>query len=60
MESPDAIAKELYCAVLCRLPEEDERQGLSAYLETHRERRTAAIVDLIWALLTSTEFRLNH
>ncbi|MCH2063870.1 MAG: DUF1549 and DUF1553 domain-containing protein [Roseibacillus sp.] len=60
MESPDAIAKELYCAVLCRLPEEDEREELSAYLETHHERRTAAVVDLIWALLTSTEFRLNH
>jgi len=60
MKSPDAIAKELYCAVLSRLPEEDEQQELSAYLEAHPDRRRAGLSDLIWALLTSTEFRLNH
>ena len=60
MKSPDAIAKELYCAVLSRLPEEDEQQELSTYLEAHPDRRRAGLSDLIWALLTSTEFRLNH
>ena len=60
IESSDAIAGELYCSVLSRPPEEEEQQELSAYLEAHRDRRTAALADLAWSLLTSTEFRLNH
>ena len=60
IESSDVIAGELYCSVLSRPPEEEEQQELSAYLEAHRDRRTAALADLAWSLLTSTEFRLNH
>lgn len=60
MESPEEIAEELYLSILSRFPDDDERQEVAGYLNPHAERRTAALGDLGWALLTSTEFRLNH
>lgn len=60
MESPGKIAEELYLNILSRFPVEGERNEVAHYLETHKERRDKALSDLAWALLTSTEFRLNH
>jgi len=60
MKTPEAIAEELYLSMLARLPAEDEVATVAKYLNTNEKRRPAALGDLAWALLTSTEFRLNH
>ena len=60
LENPHAICEELYLSVLSRFPENAERQEVADYLQQNEARRAAALGDLVWALLTSTEFRLNH
>ena len=56
----DKIAEELYLTTLTRLPDAEEKALCRDYLDRHKSRRTEAIGELAWALLTSAEFRLNH
>ncbi|MFM9963890.1 MAG: DUF1549 domain-containing protein [Planctomycetaceae bacterium] len=55
-----ALADELYLSVLTRQPTDEERTAIAEYLSKNPERRSAAITNLTWALLASTEFCLNH
>jgi len=54
------IADELYLSVLTRLPAEEERQEVAKHLAKEPSRRSAALSQLVWALLASTEFCVNH
>ncbi|MBM4069396.1 MAG: DUF1549 domain-containing protein [Planctomycetes bacterium] len=56
----DRIAEELYLVSLSRLPDDEEKALVRGSLERHKSRRSQALGDLAWALLTSAEFRLNH
>ena len=62
MSAVDALSEELYLSVLTRRPTADEtndvRQLLAA-ANTKGERREA-MQALLWGLLLSAEFRLNH
>ena len=60
LKEPEAIAEELYFTVLTRPPVKEEIQTVTEYLEKQNDRRTAALGDLAWSLLTSIEFRINH
>ena len=60
LKTPEAIAEEMYMSMLARFPEKDETATVADYLKQNDKRRTAAVGDLAWGLLTSTEFRLNH
>ncbi|HET6882329.1 MAG TPA: hypothetical protein VFI31_19345, partial [Pirellulales bacterium] len=60
MTDPGILADELYLAVLSRAPTPEERLEISDYLAKHADRHTAAIGQLVWALLASTEFLVNH
>lgn len=55
-----AIADELYLSVLSRLPDEKDRLEVAEYLKNNPDGREAALREMAWALLASTEFRLNH
>jgi hypothetical protein len=55
-----AVADELYLSMLTRFPSSEERQEVADYLAGRREDRSAALQELVWALLTSAEFRFNH
>ena len=55
-----ALIEQLYLSVLTRRPTTDETQQLSAYLKKHADQREKAIKHMMWALLASTEFNLNH
>lgn len=60
-DAPDAIAEELFLSVLTREPSEQDRQDVRDYLAgLSGDERQSAIKDLIWALVTSPEFRFNH
>jgi len=52
-------AEELYVSVLSRLPSREEAAEV-AELCRSKEERPAALQDLLWALVASTEFRFNH
>jgi hypothetical protein len=46
--------------VLGRAPEADERAELVKWLDGHRQDRAKACGEMVWALMTSAEFRFNH
>lgn len=54
------VVHELFWGVLSRPPDEEEAERLAAYLRAHPERRPTACEQLVWALLTSSEFRFAH
>ena len=61
VDNPQALADELYLSVLTRKPTAEDSADVQAYLADQTgDARVAAIRDLIWALLTSSEFRFNH
>ena len=55
-----AMADELYLSCLTRLPTPEEVQEISAYMADRGETRVVACQELIWAVITSAEFRFNH
>jgi hypothetical protein len=56
----DAVAEELYLSVLTRMPDATERKEVAGFLERNGKRRDEALGELAWALIASTEFRMNH
>ena len=54
------VIQQLYLNILSRLPDEAEQSELVAWLDERKDRRNDAIGECAWALLSSTEFRLNH
>jgi hypothetical protein len=50
---------ELFLAAVARFPTQKERDKFMAYRATHKDRR-AAFGDALWALVNTSEFRLNH
>ena len=58
----DANAVETaYLAIFTRRPTEEEASYFAAKLHGARgKERTAAVADLCWALINSTEFSWNH
>jgi hypothetical protein len=57
---PTALSDELYVSVLSRMPTDAERQEVAAFLLGRGENRDAALRDLVWALVSSSEFGVNH
>lgn len=58
--SAEAVADELYLSVLSRRPTADEAAEVAEQLQRAGERRDAVMKQLVWALLASAEFCLNH
>lgn len=54
-----SFAEELYLAVFTRQPSSDEVEGLRAYLAGRENDRAAAVQEIVWALVTSSEFRFG-
>lgn len=54
------LTEDLYISVLSRHPTEAELQKVTGYLESRGKERSQAIQEMVWALLTSVEFRFNH
>ena len=58
---PGKVAEELYLSILTRQPTAEEANDISSLLSARPpQEKTAALVDAVWALLTSTEFRFRH
>lgn len=64
VESKSAGATEaidrLYIHVLARKPTDDERKTLDDFLAQHPGERDEAYAEILWALINSSEFSLNH
>lgn len=57
--NPDAVADELFAAVLARRPTADERHDVADALKGGKDRQTT-LNELVWAMIASAEFRFNH
>jgi hypothetical protein len=57
--APENIADEVFLNVLSRPPSNEERTMVKVFLEKQTDR-DRALGDLVWALLSSTEFYVNH
>ncbi|HTE18942.1 MAG TPA: DUF1549 domain-containing protein, partial [Armatimonadota bacterium] len=55
-----AVVRQAYLAVLGRPPDTQEAAEFQRYLRARKERRLAALQGLVWALVTSSEFRFIH
>ncbi|MCS6865790.1 MAG: DUF1549 and DUF1553 domain-containing protein [Gemmataceae bacterium] len=57
--TPEQLAEEIFLATLSRFPTPDEKTEAVKHLK-QTANRTAAITDLMWALVNTREFILNH
>ena len=57
---PDKLADEAYLSILTRLPSDEEKKATADYLAKHQANRETAIRNLLWSLLASNEFCMNH
>lgn len=53
------ILDELFLATMTRLPNEDEKAAFLEHIKDEKDR-TSAFVDVLWALINTREFVLNH
>ncbi|HEX5102969.1 MAG TPA: DUF1549 domain-containing protein [Pirellulaceae bacterium] len=60
LEDPAALADELYESVFSRPPADVEKQDVTDFLASRTDDKPIAISEMIWALLSSNEFRFNH
>ena len=60
LDDSTSIADELFLSILSRMPEPEERQLVKEQLEVSDTKRPEAVAALVWSLLASAEFRLNH
>ena len=59
-ETPDKMLDELYLCTLSRFPNQKERDLMSAAFTQHQDDHRAVAEDILWALLNSKEFAVNH
>jgi hypothetical protein len=57
---PARVIEQLYLATLSRRPTAAETARLTAYVGKHATEMRKAYGDILWALLNSSEFALNH
>ena len=60
LKDAPAVAEELYLTAFARRPTTDEQKLVADFLARHEGDRAAALPELVWALLSSAEFRFNH
>lgn len=60
LDDPEAAITAAFEAVNSRTPTADERKAIASYLDSRNEDRTAAMKQVVWALLTGPELRFNH
>jgi len=60
IENPDELVREIYLSVLNREPDPDEMKELKAYLAARPDKKSAAVQELAWSLMSSVEFRFKH
>jgi hypothetical protein len=53
------VVEELYLGTLSRRPTAAEHDTMAAYVRKHKDPKDAS-ADILWALLNSSEFTLNH
>jgi hypothetical protein len=59
-KSPRQVIEDLYLATLSRPPTTSELARLTAHVRRQRTQPRQAYADVLWALINSSEFAMNH
>ena len=60
-KSDAEVIDEIYLISVSRLPTDDEKQKMTAYLSSKdKGARQQAVRDVMWAVLNTKEFMFNH
>lgn len=57
---PEKMIEQIYLTGLSRRPSADETRRLVSYVREHPANPVAAYTDILWSILNSSEFVLNH
>jgi hypothetical protein len=60
LKDDSQVAENAFLAVLSRFPNDDEVKLFREHLALGKDNRQAAVTELVWSLIASAEFRLNH
>lgn len=60
IEMPHPLVDHLFHRIFGRSPDDEERSRCVEFLSARAAHRHTAIENLVWALVTSAEFRFNH
>jgi hypothetical protein len=60
IEDSSKLIDEASWSILSRAPDAEERKLLVTHLDARKDRRDQALQQLIWAMLSGTEFRFNY
>ncbi len=60
MTDSHALTEELFLSVFTRPPTDDERAAVADYLKQNSARRETALSHVVWSMLASMEFYVNH
>lgn len=58
--TPKVLVEQLYLTILSRYPSAEEFRAVQAHSQTATAKGAAAMVDLAWSLINSTEFLYRH
>jgi hypothetical protein len=58
--NPQMLVDQLYLTILSRHPSAEEGRAVAAHTQTATAKGAAAMVDLAWSLVNSTEFLYRH
>jgi hypothetical protein len=59
-KKPERVVEQLYLTALSRRPTEAEQRRLTDYVANHKGGEREAYSDILWALMNSSEFVMNH
>jgi hypothetical protein len=60
IDSNETAIEEIYLSVLSRRPNPEEKQTAIDYLKKNHDKMAQARARIVWSLLASTEFLVNH
>jgi hypothetical protein len=60
MTDDKLVVETAILTILARPADSEEREFLVKWLEQHKQERAKALGEMVWALMTSAEFRFNH
>ncbi len=60
LSDPTELANELYLSILTRRASDVEREEVTGYLTSRAGDRVVAIQEMVWGLMSCSEFRFNH
>jgi hypothetical protein len=60
VRNPKDLVSQVYLTIVSRYPTDDEWKLVAAHSQSGAARGQAAVTDLVWALMNSTEFLYRH